>query len=69
MALYRSPEYQTSDPWGGGSFYPRAVMWTSQLDTSNEFSSQLTFGLRRDSKTIFKIATVSAILDFKSERF
>ena len=26
MALYRSPEYQTSDPWAGPYFYLRAVI-------------------------------------------
>ena len=39
MALDRSPVYQTTDPYGGAIFYPRAVVWKSQLDTSNEVSS------------------------------
>ena len=40
MALYHSPEYQTSDPWDGTIFYARAVIWTSQLITFSGISVQ-----------------------------
>ena len=40
MALYRSPEYQTSEPGVGPFFYPWAVIRTSQLDAPVGFSVQ-----------------------------
>ena len=64
MGLYCSPEYHTSDPWGGPFFYPY------QLDTSNEVLPLLAFLFRRrGSIQIFKMATMAAILDYQSERF
>ena len=53
-----------------GPFYPRDVIWASQLDTSNEVSSQLSYRFRRrSSKNVFKMATVAAILIFQAKRF
>ena len=44
--------------------------FTSHLNTSNEVSMQLTFGVWRiKSKYIFSIAALAVILDFQSERF
>ena len=54
MALYCSPEYQTSDPWGGAIFYPRAIIWTSCLNTSNEVLSQRLFVQEKRFKIDFQ---------------
>ena len=38
------------DSWGEAIFYPRAVIWTSHLDTLNEVSSLAFWFKRRSSK-------------------
>ena len=68
MTLYCSPEYQTSDSWGGAIFYSRAVIWASHLDTSNEILCQLAFQFRtRSLEQNFKMAAMAAISDFQLE--
>ena len=59
-------------PFHVPDFFPDkpAVIWTSQIDSSNEVSHQLVFQFKRNGwKKIFRMTTVVAILDFLSELF
>ena len=64
MTLYRSPEYEKSDPWAGAPFYPRAVILTSQLDVFNEVSGQLAFRFRRTGMGPWRPSWISNRNDF-----
>ena len=85
MAVYLSPDYQTSSESTGLSVQEKFnidfpafnqndfnYFWlTGHLDTSNEVSSPLAFWFRikKGSKQIFNIAARATILDFLSEWF
>ena len=70
--LVREKKFKIDFQDGGhGRFLIETILLIFYLQVALTFPSkfQLAFGFRRSSKYIFKLATMTAILDFQSEQF